>query len=128
MIGSASVPAAHAAPPQAEAADEQDHEQWERCLLGDELCQNPELADVRRKLLDDVLLGVAEARALVGQVMLVQSVSAEQMPDLMKSVGEAYYRWQPQTILGDEPLELALASWLTERAQMLGLGSPYPSR
>ncbi len=111
------------AAPQAETVDEQGDQQWERCLLGDELCQNPELADVRRKLLDDVLSGVAEARALVGQVMLVQSVSAEQMPELMRSVGEAYYRWQPRTILGDEPLELVLASWLTERAQMLGLGN-----
>jgi len=105
------------------AVPEGGNEAWERCLLGDELCQQPELADVRRMLLEDVLAGNGQARALVGQLMLVQSASAEQMPDLMKSVGEAYYRWRSRTAAAGEPLELALAQWLTKCAAALGLGN-----
>lgn len=98
-----------------------DEDRWERALFGEELCQNPELATIRQDLLEEMLSGVGEARALAGQMMLVQSASAEQMPELLKSVGQAYYRWRPRTGAGDEPLERALVSWLTKRAEAVGL-------
>jgi hypothetical protein len=100
------------------AADEQ---QWERIILGEELCWNPALTAVRQLFLDDVVSGVDAARALAAQLMLVQTATVDQLPELLKNVGEAYYRWRPRTSSADEPMEQALADWLTRHAEAAGL-------
>jgi len=97
------------------------HDAWEEILLGSELGNNPSLTAIRQTFLADVIGGVAEARALAGQLLLCQTSSVEEMPERFRHVGEAYYRWRPRTTTADDPLEQALADWLTRRAEDAGL-------
>jgi hypothetical protein len=97
------------------------HDAWEEILLGSELGNNQSLSAVRQTFLADVIGGVAEARALAGQLLLCQTSSVEEMPERFRHVGEAYYRWRPRTTTEDDPLEQALADWLTHRADEAGL-------
>lgn len=97
------------------------HDSWEEILLGSELSNNAALSAVRQEFLSDVIGGAAEARALAGQLLLSQTASVEEMPERFRHVGEAYYRWRPRTTTAEDPLEEALANWLTRRADEAGL-------
>ena len=45
---------------------------------------------------------------LAGQLLVFQSAPAERLPQLLKDLGEAFYRWQPKATPGTNPLEEAL--------------------
>ncbi len=107
-------------PPQA-APTESANEIWQKMILGAELCQDGELAEVRQSLFQDVISGSSSARALAGQLMLAQAVGSDQLTELLKQVGEAYYRWRPRSSVAEDPLEKALAHLLTRRADAMGL-------
>ena len=85
---------------------------WQRAILGDKLAENPALDFQRQQLLGGVLQGERGACSLVGQLLVFRSVPAEKLPPLLKEVGEAYYRWQPKSRPGPNPMEDALLAWL----------------
>lgn len=97
------------------------HDSWEEIILGPELSGNAALSAVREKFLGDVVSGVVAARALAGQLLLLQTTPPDELPERFRHVGEAYYRWRPRTTTADDPLEQALADWLTRRADEAGL-------
>ncbi|MCY2987398.1 MAG: hypothetical protein NTY19_05970 [Planctomycetota bacterium] len=102
---------------------------WERMILGDDLCGLPDLDAYRREFLAEIIAGTSAARALAGQLLLIQSALVEQIPELLRPVGEAYYRWRPRTSADDDPLEKALAQWLNRLAAAAGLpNSIHPVR
>jgi hypothetical protein len=74
-----------------------------------------------------LLAGVAEgdpgACCLLGQLLIFRSAAADKMPPLLKDIGEAYYRWQPKTRPGPSPMEQALATWLKEALQDVGMAN-----
>ena len=90
-------------------------------FLGEELCGVAALASTREQFVRDVMDGVDAARTFAAQMMLVQSATVDQMPELLKHVGEAYYRWRPRTSPVEDTFEKALANWLTRRAESVGL-------
>lgn len=94
---------------------------WQMVFLGDHLCTIPEIADVREQLLDDILNGDSSASVFAAQMMLVQAASTNDLPEVLKQVGEAYYQWRPRTDTEEEPFETALAAWLTRQAEAAGL-------
>jgi hypothetical protein len=94
---------------------------WAAIVFGSELSSNVALASVRKQFLDDVMNGVVPARALAGQLLLLQATPADELPERFRHVGEAYYRWRPRTTVADDLLEQALADWLTKRADEAGL-------
>lgn len=94
---------------------------WQRIFFGDELAASPLLEVARQTLLNDVLAGLPEASAFAGQLLMLHAASVEELPELFHRVGEAYYRWRPRLDDGDDPLERALADWLSRRAEAVGL-------
>jgi len=96
-------------------------DRWERALLGDELCTNDSVVDDRRELMDGTLAGEANATGLVGRILLVQSASTNELPSLLKEIGEAYYRWRPKTVDVGDPMEQTLVEWLAKRIKQSGL-------
>ncbi len=94
---------------------------WEQIILGEDLCNDDSLDDVRTQLMDDVLAGNPSARALAGQMLLAHSAITEEYPDRLRLVGEAFYAWRPRSVTGDDLFESALAASLTRRAEALGL-------
>lgn len=99
---------------------------WEALILGSELCGRPDLAAHRQRLLHDLHAGRGAqpslaAQSLAGQLLLLHASNAEELPERLRYVGEAYYRWHPRTTTADDPLEAALAALLTSRAESVGL-------
>jgi hypothetical protein len=102
-------------------ADFGEAQTWERLLLGAQLCELAPLEDDRRTLLEGVLRRDADAVGLASRLMLVQVAAAEEVPSLLKEIGEAYYRWRPKTVENEDAFELALAAGLRQRSADVGL-------
>ena len=110
--------------PEASAADTHGDppDQWHHILLDDELAADPSLADSRRQFLQDVFDGLPAARALAGHLMIVRAASQQDLPEMLRHVGEAYYRWRPREAgTAEEPFETALAQWLNQLVRRAGL-------
>ena len=114
-----------AAPPQQESDSQPavSSGEWEQAILGAALAADPALAFQRQQLLSGVLEGNAGACALAGQLLVFHSSPAERLPQLLKDVGEAYYRWQPKTRPGNTPMEESLVRWLQQNCETAGLAN-----
>jgi hypothetical protein len=119
VVATQPVPAAVVADPR--GGEALTHESWAEIILGSELCADSSLNAIRGQFLDDVVSGGVSARALAGQLLLLQATAADELPERFRHVGEAYYRWRPRLSTADEPLERSLADWLTRRAEAAGL-------
>lgn len=95
--------------------------EWGRAVLGAELAEQPALAFQRQELMGGVLEGDPGACALAGQLLVFQSAPAERLPQLLKDLGEAFYRWQPKNTPGTNPFEQALVAWLKRRCEAAGI-------
>ncbi|MBN2477026.1 MAG: hypothetical protein JXB62_20635 [Pirellulales bacterium] len=109
------------AEPEEDAAGPAASSDWQRVIFGPELAERPSLKLQRQQLLDGLLRGDPAACALVGQLLIFRSAMTEKMPPLLKEIGEAYYRWQPKTQPGSNPMEEALVEWLDETMQDAGV-------
>jgi hypothetical protein len=96
---------------------------WEWAILGPDLAQRPELAFQRQQLLSGLLEGDPGACTLAGQLLVFQSAPAERLPQLLKDLGEAFYRWQPKTAPGTNPMEEALLQWLKRSCEEAGINN-----
>lgn len=96
---------------------------WQSAILGPDLAENPALAFKCQELLDGILEGDPTARSFAGQLLVFQSAPVERLPQLLKEVGEAYYRWQPRKTAGTNPMEDALVSWLRKTCEAAGIGN-----
>ncbi len=116
--------AAHVQPADEEPAETptSSHE-WERALLGAGLASQPELNEMREKFLAELLQGNDGARALAGQLLVFRSTPMERMPQLLKDVGEAYYRWRPKVRPGNALMEQALAAWVEAKCDEAGISN-----
>ncbi len=99
------------------------HAEWERAVVGPALAADPALAFQREQLIRGVLEGEGGACALAGQLLVFQSAPPERLPQLLKDVGEAFYRWQPRTSHHANPLEEALADWLQRTCETAGMNN-----
>jgi len=110
-------------PPAAETQEEApvSSAQWERAILGPALADNSALAFQRQQLLTGILEKDTGACALAGQLLIFHSSPAERMPQLLKDIGEAYYRWQPKTQPGTNPFEQSLSAWLQKTCEAAGI-------
>ena len=105
------------APPTVSSSD------WERAILGPDLAAHPALAFQRQQVLDGILEGNPGACSLAGQLLVFQSSPAERLPQLLKDIGEAYYRWQPKISPGTTPIEEALVAWLQKSCEAVGINN-----
>jgi len=96
---------------------------WEWAILGPDLAQRPELAFQRQQLLSGLLEADPGACTLAGQLLVFQSAPAERLPQLLKDLGEAFYRWQPKTTPGTNPMEEALVQWLKRSCEEAGINN-----
>ncbi len=97
--------------------------EWQQALLGPELASHPELSAEKNQFLTELLQGDEGAQALAGQLLVFRSTPMERMPQLLKDVGEAYYRWRPKSRPDAAPMERALAAWLEAKCDGAGIGN-----
>jgi hypothetical protein len=95
--------------------------EWQRAILGPDLADNSALAFQWDQLVRGVLEGEPGACGFAGQLLVFQSAPPERLPQLLKDVGEALYRWQPKTSPGTNAMEEALVAWLHNRCEAAGI-------
>lgn len=104
-------------PPEEDASAEA----WSRAIWGPELVASPGffpfLSELNRRLLG----GDAGIGKLAGQILLFRQSPPEAKPQLLKDVGEAYYRTRLDAALPDHPFEQALIDWLHFECEQAGL-------
>ncbi len=91
---------------------------WFNAILGPELAAH---ADASRRLLEGVLAGDSAAQGLAGQLLVFRSATPERLPQLLKDVGEAYYRWRPELLPGNDPFEEVLVNYLQRTCESAGI-------
>ena len=91
---------------------------WLTAVLGPELAAG---GAASRRLLEGVLAGDSAAQGLTGQLLVFRSAAQERLPQLLKDVGEAYYRWHPKTAPGNDPFEEALINYLRRTCESAGI-------
>lgn len=98
-----------------------EEQHFEQLIFGKELCEDRSLAIRRRELLDGVSAREATAIGLAARLMLVRSASAEELPTLLKEIGEAYYRRYPKSADVTDALETLLVEDLDRCIAAVGL-------
>ncbi len=94
-----------------------------RIIFGQDLAPGDMLAEYRHELLNGLLDTEATATTLAGQILIYRAAPAEKLPQLLKDVGEAYYRWCPGRQDDDDPMRDALIFWLHSRCESAGMGN-----
>ena len=85
---------------------------WDQVIFGQEMAMDMSLSSDRRSMIDGLISEDPASMGLVGQLLVFRSATSERMPQLLKDVGEAYYRWRPETQHGNDPMRDALIIWL----------------
>lgn len=96
-------------------------ESWLTAVFGGLLASNADLTGELQQIVDSAGGGNDAARQLVGSLLLLQSSGVDRAPNLLKDVGEAFYRWRPKTIDNYDPLERGLLAAVQHRCEVLSL-------
>lgn len=92
---------------------------WPEAIFGSELARHAE------QWIVDFLTGRTEAIVLTGYWLQVKAADDKQFPNLLRPLGEAFYRWRSETKSIDDPLgvrlEEVLIQTLNDRARKLEL-------
>lgn len=95
----------------------------EAIVFPHELAYQQPLASERGALLHGLTRGDDTATSLVGQLLIFRSASVEKMPQVLKDLGEAWYRWRPNHAAEPDALRDALIAWVHQRMDAVGLGN-----
>lgn len=95
---------------------------WESVVFGDDLAADPAIALGRQEVVEGLKQQEPAAMAFAGALLEVRSATDDRVPQLLKDVGEAYYRWQPVDGGGDG-LRDALIRWLETKCDAIGAGN-----
>ncbi len=104
-------------PPEQDASAEA----WSRAIWGPELTGSQGFAPFLGELNRRLLAGDAGIANLAGQILLFRQCPPEAKPQLLKDVGEAYYRTRLDAEMPNHPFEQALIDWLQSECEQLGL-------
>lgn len=98
-------------------------ESWEAALLGPELASTQGLAADRNALLSGLRYGEPAAGALVGALLVFRNSAPDRKVQQLKDVGEAYYRWRPETAGGQDLFRQALIATLHAECEQVGVAN-----
>ena len=96
-------------------------EAWQRIVFGDRLSNDESLIAIRDELIQGMLAHDEKAIAFGAQMMLMQSAAADKFTPLARELGEAYYQWRPASSDTEDLLADRLISWLTAKAESIGV-------
>lgn len=96
---------------------------WLRVMLGSELSDDPRMTTAIGWLEGNLVSGHEGALYLLGQLLVFRFAPTDRKPNLLKDVGEAFYRCFPKNTDAADPFEAALASWLRQHCEAAGLAN-----
>jgi hypothetical protein len=93
----------------------------ENVMFGLDLAANQTLSPERQTLLQGLYAGDGEAMTLLGQILIFRGASPDRMPSLLKELGEAFYRWRPDTAAAQDGFRDELIGWLQRSCDHAGV-------
>ncbi len=93
---------------------------WSKALFGDTLAADSELTARLARLCERLLSGDAASATFVGQLLIYRYAAAERRPQLLKDIGEAYYRCFPKQEDVEDRFEQSFAAWLQGTCEQAG--------
>jgi hypothetical protein len=100
--------------------DEPASDEWRETLFGPRLVANTGIQEQLDQLQREVLDGDDAALSLVGHLITFRAATQERMPQILKDLGEAFYRCRPKA--DDEtPLETAIKNALQAQLEEANL-------
>lgn len=94
---------------------------WSRAIWGPDLVEMEGFAAYLEELNRRLLEGDPGIATLAGQLLVFRQAPPEAKPQLLKDVGEAYYRTRLDVATPDHPFERALITWLQKDCERAGL-------
>jgi len=94
---------------------------WSRAIWGPDLVEMEGFASFLDELNRRFLDGDGGVASLAGQLLVFRQAPPEAKPQLLKDVGEAYYRTRLDEGTPDHPFEQALITWLQKDCEKAGL-------
>ena len=98
-----------------------DAQPWLQVMLGPELSGDARMTSAMHWFEQSVMSGREDALGLLGQLLVFRFALTDRKPNLLKEVGEAFYRCFPKTNDKSNPFEEALAAWLRQHCEAAGL-------
>lgn len=89
-------------------------------LFGDVLSADGSLTERIAGVCRKLLAGDAAASTFVGQMLVYRHAAPERRPQLLKDIGEAYYRCFPKLDDTEDSFEQALVSWCQKTCEQAG--------
>lgn len=86
-----------------------------------DFARQPELAQHRQALLQGLRRDDPATVSLVGELLIFRSSTIDKMPQTVKEVGEAWYRWRPDRTGGPDPFRDAIVDWIHRRMEQVGI-------
>jgi hypothetical protein len=109
------------APPATAPAEPAYGEVLDELLLGPELGSPDTSGPSRRELIRQLRQGDQAALNLIGQIMTFRGAGPERRAQLLKEIGEAYYRWRGPAAQMPDPFRDRLIQWLSGACEASGL-------
>ncbi|MCA9268365.1 MAG: hypothetical protein KDA41_07830 [Planctomycetales bacterium] len=95
----------------------------EGLVFAQDLAFHASLAPQRQAIVQGLRQGDPDATSLVGQILIFRAAWPDRVPQLLKDVGEAWYRWSPNDAAAPDPMRDALIAWLHTKVESVGLGN-----
>jgi len=110
--------------------------QLEPIIFGESLAAIPSLAGDRGQVLAGMMSGDEDAMTLAGNLLIFRAANSEQMPQLIKGLGEAYYQWRPSSGIDDDFRAAIIqyvhqtceANGVTHRIELVQSGDRFESK
>jgi len=99
-------------------------DRWKQIVFaGADFANNHGLLQLREAVVRGMISGDANSMNLVGQILIFQATSGDRLPLLLKDLGESYYRFNPGTQNGDDPMRESLVSWIHRKCEGAGVAN-----
>lgn len=116
LIAEQRLPSEPEEPPRGESSDDE----WRQVIFGPALAHDQASAPQIEELTNRLHEADPAALALAGQLMIFQGTPPARRPQLLKELGEAFYRCYPKESDAEDPFEQALIRWLEHECESAG--------
>ena len=114
------VAAAPMAPVAVAAAPVASGENWHQAVFGPQLAADATTAASRQQMLNAAAAGEKNAATLAGLLLMFHAAAPERRPQMLKDIGEAFYRWRPDADSDSGGIRAALLDWLIKHSEESG--------
>ena len=93
---------------------------WHQAVFGPQLAADARTAASRQQMLNSAAAGEKNAATLVGLLLMFHAATPDRRPQMLKDIGEVFYRWRPDANADSGGIRTALLDWLIKHSEESG--------